>query len=246
MHDLVQEDIRAALSLLTPKKVVGHKKVRVGGVGDGGYVMVDQLGNVPVCYSIGVGSDVSWDLDMASRGCQVYQYDHTVDRTTSEHPNCHFQKVGLAGYDNVYDMKRLDTLVAQNGHADRQDMILKVDIEGQEWASFDALPVSWFGRFSQIVVELHWLDHLHDNQFRRLFTRVLGNMCRTHQCVHIHANNYAGYVIVHGLPIPQVAEVTFLRRAEHQFIDNDELLPSNLDLPNNNNVPDHFLGLFRF
>ena len=87
--DPVQREIRAALSLLTPKKAVGYNKVRVGRDFDGGYIMVDQLDGAPVCYSIGVGFDASWDLEMAFRGCQVYQYDPTVDRPDCEHPNVH-------------------------------------------------------------------------------------------------------------------------------------------------------------
>ena len=55
------------LSLFTPVKPVGFRKVRVGGPGDGGYVMIDDLSDSPLCYSLGIGGDVSWDIDMASR-----------------------------------------------------------------------------------------------------------------------------------------------------------------------------------
>jgi hypothetical protein len=246
MKDLVQTEIRAALSLLTPKKVVGATKVRIGRQYDGGYVMIKNFPAAPLCYSFGIGNDQSWDFGMAALGSKVYQYDHSIEPPAFHHPNCHFHRIGLAPDDSVSNLRRMDSLVLQNGHADQQDMILKVDIEGSEWASFDALPLGWFKRFGQIVMELHWLDHLHDEQFRSLYNRVMGNIIRTHQCVHIHGNNFGGYPVIHGVPIPQTVEVCLVEKSKNQFIDNDELFPGSLDTPNNINVPDLYLGLFRF
>lgn len=90
VHDELQREVRAALSLITPMKVLDRCKIRVGGKYDGGYVMIDDLDRGGICYSLGVGPDTSWDLDMAQRGWVVYQYDHTVDDPPPHHPNCYF------------------------------------------------------------------------------------------------------------------------------------------------------------
>ena len=208
-----QRQVRAALGLLTPKKARSFAKARIGGKCDGGYVMLDDLEpSGGIAYSLGVGPDVTWDMDMASRGWTVHQYDHTVAMPPSHHENFTFHKIGIAGNDTTANLRRLDTLMKENGSIGRTDNILKIDIEGHEWASLDVMNVGFFGHFKQIVAELHWLDHLHSERFINLYTRVIGNICITHQCIHVHANNYADFTIVSGIPLSPVIEITLVRK----------------------------------
>jgi hypothetical protein len=246
MRDTLQQEIRAALSLITPMKALNRSKARVGREGDGGYVMIDDLDGGGVCYSIGIGPDVSWDIEMAQRGWTVYQYDHTVGEPPSLHPNCHFYPIGIAPADDAPNLKRLDTILKQNGHTDRTDMVLKVDVEGSEWRCFECLEPGFFGRFRQFIAELHWMDHLIVPDFRFRFRQVLNSVRRTHECVHIHANNYSKIVVTQGIPIAEVYEVSFVRRSDYIFVENDDPFPTDLDLPCNRAVPDYFLGLFKF
>jgi hypothetical protein len=246
MADDTQSDIRAALSHLTPMKALNRPKTRVGGALDGGYVMLDDLGSGGICYSIGIGPDTSWDIDMAMRGWSVYQYDHTVEAAPAQHSNCHFHQIGIAPTDEAPNLKRLDTLVRMNGHAGEMDMVVKIDVEGSEWECLDCLGSSFFSQFRQIVAELHWMDHLILPEFRSRFNRVLNKLRRTHECVHIHANNFSKMTLTHGIPLAEVYEVSFARRADYILIENDELFPTNLDYPCNRAVPDYFLGLFKF
>lgn len=243
---MAQSEICAALNMLTPAGVKGHGKVRVGGLSDGGYVMIDRLAPTGgSAYSLGVGPDTSWDVDMAERGWDVYQYDHTVEGAPDAHERCRFHKIGLAATDQA-DMKRLDTLMTTNGHEGRSGHVLKADIEGHEWAVLGAMPRCFFAAFDQIVMEIHWLNNLHDRAFRNLFTRVIGNIALTHQCVHIHGNNHADLAIASGLAIPPVIEVTFANRAVFEFEANTQTCPGLLDTPNNSAKPDLYLGLFSF
>ncbi len=67
------------LSVIRPLTPVRFSKIRIGNQpGDGGYVMVADWEDVVGAVSIGIGGDVSWDLAIAERGIDVYQYDHTV------------------------------------------------------------------------------------------------------------------------------------------------------------------------
>ncbi len=228
-------------------RVNGTAKLRVGGAGDGGYVMIDDIAPGPVCYSIGVGPDVSWDIDMAAnRGATIHQYDHTVDAPPSRHPLFRFNRIGLGDTDDWPELRRLDTLIRENGDADRSDLILKCDIEGAEWQALACLDEGYLARFDQVVMELHWLDHLHDDGFRRTWARVIGGLYATHQCFHIHGNNYGDLAIVCGVPVPQVVEVSFARRSGRSFSISDELSPGPLDVRNRADAPDLFLGSFRF
>ena len=243
----MQEKVLEALSLLSPVKAVGFRKRRVGGSGDGGYVMLDDLSDVKICYSLGVGPDVSWDVDMAGRGAEVFQYDHTVSMTPSEHPKCRHFRIGITHDDLLApNLKRIDTLLKENGHQDRHDMIMKIDIEGHEWDSLSVLSSGVLGQFKQILCEFHGMRLLELEDFRNRAVLLFNKIRSTHQCIHVHGNNFGGMSIVAGTPIADVLELTYVRRLEYIFEPCNEVFPTLLDGPNNINLPDLFLGSFRF
>jgi hypothetical protein len=41
--------------------------------------MIDDFGGVRAALSIGIGEEISWDMDMGRRGVVVFQFDHTID-----------------------------------------------------------------------------------------------------------------------------------------------------------------------
>jgi hypothetical protein len=229
-------------SLMRPMDAVGKRLVRKGRPHDGGYIMVDHKLQNAVAYSLGVNDDVSWDLDMAALGCQIYQYDHTIDGLPVDHPNFHWFKKGIAARptaDGVLD--RLEHLIARNGHTDRDDLILKMDIEGFEWEVFEAINERTLHQFSQIVLEVHTLV-LGGVELQAKITKVLEKLYQTHQPVHVHANNH-GYVgIVGGVMMPDTMELTYVRRADHQFTLCRRMFPSEFDMRCRTDVPDFFLG----
>lgn len=243
----LQQEVRSTLALLSPVKVSGFNKRRVGGTGDGGYVMLDDLSDIRVCYSLGVGPDVSWDLEMAERGAEIFQYDHTVDQTPSSHRNFHHFKVGISHDDLIApNLRRIDTLVHENGHALRRDMVLKIDIEGSEWDSLSVLSSETFGQFRQILCEIHGLRMIDLESFRARAVALFNKLRTSHHCIHVHGNNFGGMAIVAGTPIADVLELTYVRKADYVFQPSDEVFPTFLDGPNNTNLPDLFLGTFQF
>jgi hypothetical protein len=237
--------IRRILSLMTPRAVIGHSKVRIGAEADGGYVMVDDLGDVQLCYSFGVGFDVSWDLEMARRGATVFQYDHTVLGPCIHNASFRFHRLGVAPID-VDNMRTIQTLLEENGHSSETEMVMKMDVEGAEWDAIDAAPVDTLGLFKQIVCEFHGLTVLGDTRWFERAERVLGKLASTHMPVHVHGNNYGAFRIVEGIPVPDVLEVSFVRRSSYATEPGSESFPTILDRPNNPGAPDIYLGRFAF
>ena len=47
---------------------------------DGGYILLDDFHEGSIAYSFGISTDVTWDKEMASRGYDVFMYDHTIDK----------------------------------------------------------------------------------------------------------------------------------------------------------------------
>lgn len=231
------------LSMLRPMDVIGHGFVRKGRIFDGGYVMLDYGLEHANVYSFGIGNDVSWDLDMAALGCNVFQYDHTIANLPTHHPNFHYFHHGIAQQHEFNGLMRtLPDLIEQNGHLHRNDLILKMDIEGTEWDVLRTLPARTLEQFSQIVVELHELVTVKKpDQFPRVCTG-LHALNRGHQAVHVHANNWGELVNIGSVTLPDVLEVTYVRRADHHFAPCLRNFPTPLDKPCNPDMPDYFLG----
>jgi len=243
----IQASMLDTLRLISPVAALNLKKLRVGGAGDGGYVMLDDLDRVGICYSLGVGPDVSWDLEMAQHGALIYQYDHTVEHAPSSHPNFKHSRIGITHDDSLSpDLKRLDTLIRENGHADRDDMILKIDIEGHEWDSLTALHTSVFAQFRQILIEFHGMRLLNIESFKQRAHSLFSKLRDHHEVVHVHGNNFAGMPVVEGIPIADCIELSYANRKYYSFLPSVEIFPGPLDTANNSNIPDLYLGAFKF
>jgi hypothetical protein len=239
--------VRNILGMLRPHLIKGRTKTRVGRQFDGGYVMIDNFDSVDAAYSLGISDDVSWDLEFARRGIEVFQYDHTIDRPPVEHGLCRWLKLGVAGQpDPVQNLDTLANLIERNQHTECKNMLLKCDIDGGEWGVFSNVPNAILEQFSQIVVELHFLDDLHMYSSAAVARDAIANLTTSHKVVHVHGNNFAPCAVVGGVPFPSVLEVTFARHDQGEFTVSDEIFPTRLDMPCNSKSADHFLGRFEF
>ncbi len=235
---------RSALSLLRPYDVVGQQKIRLGRHFDGGYVMINAFDDVEVAYSLGINDDVSWDLDMALRGIDIYQYDHTIEALPVENPHFHWQKLGIAASSSD-NMRSIGDLIKANKHEDARDMILKCDIEGHEWDVLRDLPNSILSQFSQIVLELHDIRRMGDMREDGV-RRALVNLTASHNVVHVHGNNFARFGVVGGICLPNVIELTLLRKDMGEFVPSKEIFPTPMDMPCHSREADLYLGTFTF
>ena len=136
-------------------------------------------------------------------------------------------------------MKTLPELLQENGHSKEQSMVLKIDIEGAEWAVLRDLEEDTLRQFSQIVFEFHDLVRIEKEE---IICQAMEKLNRTHQLIHLHANNYGTYLQMGGAVLPELLEGTYLLRGEYRFEECGERLPSTLDAPNCVYLPDIFLG----
>ena len=85
------------LRMIKPKKVEYFEKARIGNAGDGGYIMLDDFNGIEAAYSLGINDDVSWDLNIARLGIDIFQYDHTIDKLPEENSRFHWFRTGISG-----------------------------------------------------------------------------------------------------------------------------------------------------
>jgi hypothetical protein len=240
-----QEEIRDGLRLLRPYAVKGFQKVRLGSASDGGYVILNDFRSVDTAFSFGIDENAEWDLDVAKRGVTVYQFDHTVDKPPITDSRLVFTKKKISTESGL-DSESLSSLLKRHDkHNIEPNIILKLDIECDEWAILDKAPREVLRRFAQIVGEFHFFEgYSADIRWRRLITRVLKKLTDDYAVIHVHANNYGDFHTLGSLTLPNVFEITFANRTLYSFFRTDESFPGLLDAPNDPSRPDVHLDMF--
>ncbi len=236
---------RNALRLLRPHHAIEAQKIRIGRPFDGGYVMIDAFDQVEAAYSFGINDDVSWDFDIAQRGIDIFQYDHTIEHLPFEHPRFHWSKTGIDRTSSG-NMRSLPDVIKAHGHENATNLLLKCDIELAEWDAFHDVPKIIMEKFSQIVIEIHDLPRVGSLEHGLNARQVLMNLTNNHRLVHIHANNYGGFRMVGGIMLPNVVELTLIRKDMFDLSVSNEIFPTNLDMPCNRDWADIHLGNFAF
>lgn len=233
------ESVKRLLTLFRPCNVRNYGKVRVGGLHDGGYVMLDDMPDEGIVYSFGVSQYSPWDLDMANRGFVVHQYDGTIDAPPDSHPRLIFNQCNITGASNPPPgFKNISQILKDNEHEAASDLILQIDIEGYEWDFFSSITDDQMKQFRQVIVEFHGL-HPDDSrdQFGLSFPdklKILEKINRTHSVLHHHFNNYARLYAHPDLPpYYHTSEVSYvLKSADYDFSWDDSVYPVNgLDSP---------------
>jgi methyltransferase FkbM-like protein len=224
-----QEDSLA--SLLAPL-LVPYPKIRLGSDNDGGYVIFDHnLMQLQGAYTYGIAEDVSFENDLAKRTsqhCINYLYDHTIDSVPElTYPD------RMAWFKQPGSWLYIPAQIGFNGDSEKSNMLLKMDIEGDEWDIIKRLDMKTISQFSQIVVEFHNIYDADVEAFKRLNKLFyLG---------HVHGNNCSE--IRDGLP--EVIECTYIRKDCVQYtpdVDRTQYPKESLDAPNDGSKPDYQLS----
>lgn len=237
-----QSHVLQLLSMIRPQRC-GLAKIRIGNPYDGGYVVNDDFAGRRGVVSIGVGWDDSFDHFFAARDVPVFQYDHTVAGTPHPHEKIAFREVAWGTADGE-GTRTLDGMLRENGIDGCPDLLLKFDVEGAEYDCLPQASSATLACFRVIVGEFHACANLADPvQFERML-RCFGLLNATHAVTHLHANNFGTVRQVHGVPVPETLEISFLRRDRSHFSPGADPIPGMLDKPNNPRSPDIVLTPF--
>lgn len=206
------------LETITPK-ASPFPLVRIGGCADGAYLLPDDLSGIESCFSPGVDNFKVFEDDLARRyQIKSHLCDFSSDPSLFSTPLIEglqtFQKAWLrsaSGPDSI----TLDEWVSSMSPSSACDLILQCDIEGGEYEVINSCRPSTIDRFRIIVIELHDLHQLlNPSHLQTQISLTLDRLSRNHICIHIHPNNCSELLLDPntGLDVPNVAEVTFLRK----------------------------------
>ncbi|WP_157359690.1 FkbM family methyltransferase [Caldimonas brevitalea] len=239
-----QKDVLDLIKLIKPWAMRGTSKIRLGNAYDGGYVVPATVLHCDAVVSIGVGPDVSFDFALAERGAKILQFDHTVEGTPQQHANFIFAKQGWGRITEGPFLSFDDILTRLRALAPKR-ALLKFDIEGGEYEVLESVTPEQLALFDVIACEVHDFERLNDPAFFAKVRRTFEKLTTHHAPVHLHANNYQSVVLVEGVPIPKVLELSFLRRDLDQFPTySSDPIPGPLDRPNCPVVPDICMNPF--
>jgi hypothetical protein len=243
--DEIKHVFREFFSLIEIKSVVGLKKKRFGSDADGGYVMIDNLDGIDCAYSIGVGNEVSWDLELANRGIPVLQYDYSVDGPPVKHDLFTFYKKRIStSKEAVSGSESIDGIIDSHKHY-KKKLLLKMDIEGSEWDVLADMKEDSLKLFDQIVIEIHDLSKVIEYPFRESASRALKRLNLHHTPVHVHGNNASRSFQFGDFYFADLMELTYVKSENYSFSECVETFPTALDKPNRTDRPEIYLGHFK-
>lgn len=232
-----QDDFTSTLSLLYPSRYTGEC-IRLGGNGDGAYVVPNDLVGIDASISPGVSSEIEFDLELGSRGIYSYMYDASVDRPS----NLGHQQLFFPKFIDSFESDTtttLDNIVEHVRRSHSGDLMLQMDIEGAEYRCLSAVSEDVLKQFRIVVIEFHDLDVFMSNELyvKNWIRPILEKLTKYHDVVHVHANNWSRVTTCHGIGVPSLLEVTYLRR--DRWVNADEIKTScrELDVLSNPDLP---------
>jgi Methyltransferase FkbM domain len=202
---------------------------RYGGDYDGGYIFKsDLVKDTKYVYSYGVGPNdgyITFDKEMASLGKDVYLYDASVSDPWWQEPHFHFTP-------EYVNSQNILNHIKQNGHTNETNMVLKMDIEGNEFETLINCDESLFSHFNQIGIEIHDVLNSHvepyyvinaQNPHLRWLNKInlFDRLNKHYKLVHIHGNNCS---MVKRDGMADVLELTYVRK---------DCMPNNPEISDN-------------
>lgn len=246
------ERLRRSLEILQPKPSP-FPLIRIGGNGDGAYLVPDDLEGITDCLSPGVNNFKRFEDELASR----YRIkSHLVDASSDLSSFATPLITGLQTFDRLWldvdgsnDSISIEQWMNGSLGAKDGDYILQMDIEGAEYRNLLATPDACLSRFRIIVMELHHVDDglRWPDIFAQIMEPLLLKLDSLFVCVHAHPNNCFRSHPVHlpRVTVPRLLELTFLRRdrisKRSLFKHAPVLLPHSLDIINVLDKPPLFL-----
>ena len=221
------KDLERFIKKFRPKSVE-KKLIRIGGKGDGGYLLPDDLSDISACFSPGVDVTSTFEEELADRySIKSFMADFSVDKPPIVNKFFHFDKKFL-GNKNDEKFIRLEDWVKDNTN-DNSDLILQMDIEGAEYEVIIDTPKDVFKKFRIMAIEFHSLDMLFNKNAFKMVEAVFDKLSGDFTVAHIHPNNSRPIININSIDIPELLEFTFLRNDRVEMSDKKLRFPHELD-----------------
>ena len=121
----------------------------------------------------------------------MVQYDNSVDAGPTAHPLISFYKKAISDRVSPNSTTLSDIISSCDmSGMEKQNILLKIDIEGDEWRVLDVTPECDLIKMSQIVCEFHGMSLLLDVDFYNRALRIFKKLHSHFGVFHVHGNNH--------------------------------------------------------
>lgn len=201
-------ELKLLLNLFQVEKLDGTL-MRVGGTGDGSYIIARQDFTDCLLLSGGISDNNDFEFELGNLGVRCVQFDGSIIDPPKKSQNLVFHSKYLGRTNDQVNLGEMNAL--GEGHFDQvfSSKILKLDIEGAEWSLLENEDLR---QFDQIVLELHGLSDIFSKNKSRAIMYLVNHLIEHFFLVYVNGNNCCGFINIGGSAIPNVIEVTFVNR----------------------------------
>jgi len=214
--------------------------IRLGSAHDGGYVMLRPETKDAEVISLGIADNLDFELALidGSYARAIHCFDGSIKQLPEVRDGINFKSkyVKSVSTDNSL---LLNEILAD---IEAKELILKVDIEGDEWGVFESLEVSELCKFSQIIGEFHGLASCTTNEKAQRMNEILDKLHQYFYLFNSHPNNWSEYRILKGVPIVDVLELSFVNKNHPSVTGSKIKTPFSILSPDILNSPCNPLG----
>tara|TARA_B100001173_G_C15892327_1_gene506157 strand:+ start:207 stop:932 length:726 start_codon:yes stop_codon:yes gene_type:complete len=172
--------------------IVSTKLIRIGGKGDGGYLIADDLKGIKFCFSPGVNKIANFENDLAKKyNIKSFMIDSSVKAPPLENNLFEFKSINL-GSKNDSKTTTLSNWIKESVGDKESEMILQMDIEGSEHEVLIETSMETLLKFRTLIIEFHALNNLFDNFNLMVMSAIFNKLKRNFSIVHCHPNNCCG------------------------------------------------------
>ena len=224
---------------------LGYNLIRIGSKHDGGYLIPNLLSKIDFCISPGVDKTISFEKQLKDKFLiKSFLLDHTVDPEEEFLKEFDFtqKKLGIISTTSEITLEDFYNSKIKNNS---ENGILQIDIEGDEYKVLISTPDQILKKFKVIIVEFHDLDRISNKFNFSIIESLLDKILLNFEVGHIHPNNFSKNIsFSKNIIIPEILEVTFLRKDLILKKEKIKGLPHKLDSKNVPTKKDIFLKGF--
>ena len=225
---------------------VGVELVRIGDIGDGGYLTPDYLNDLKFCFSPGVDILASFEKSLSELyDIKSFLLDASVEKMPVYDVNLSFLKKYL-GTETYGEFISFEDWIQNSIGSQTGSKMLQMDIEGAEYDIINTVEKGLLAGFDIFIIELHGLERLLIKDDFEKISRSFRRLLDLFYIVHIHPNNCTPKWKSMNYEIPPVLEITFLRKNIYDdglIARTDIKIPHKLDSKNVLHLPDIKLGI---
>jgi hypothetical protein len=225
--------------------------INYGSSHDGGYLLPENLGKIDGVISGGCNNNSDFEtsiLDKTGIESNIFDEKSSFSKAKYKSPKHKYRNYFLGFPQNRSDgapeyislCKALDL----SNFRSKNNLILKLDIEGSEYVTLIMTPMQVLKKFKFICIEFHNLNELkYSKQFRSTLSNVLRTLIQNHQIISAIGNNSTGQFGIlarhkfhfRKINLPNTLEISLVRKT---FLKKVRKVENRMQkLPNRQNNP---------